>query len=311
MKSNGGECESEGASLLGGCEVECAEDDFPGEVHGVPEFGVKEAEGCGVAPEGGDVTCVGGEGLEGGAGVCAEEGGELVEFWAGCEGLGDGSVGVGGGEGREEGGGEGDEGREERGDGVGVDEGVDERERGGAGEGQGNDGEGEEGGTVLDGWRGGQTGEVGAVGGEDEGVDGHEGHGLVRGGGLRGGEGEDVGRTGGVGGGRGAEGEREIGREMGFGEGRRGEIGESVEEETGFYTETTTDVLWGYVLEIGGESTDGIRIDVDKLGTSESTREMDGLGSWKGIHWGSGKKRESIYVCDRVQEKDRKGQRLF
>ena len=236
MKSNGGAKASERASLLSGCEIECAEDDFPGEVHGVPEFGIKEAEGCGVAPEGGDVTCVGGEGLEGGAGVSAEEGGELVEFWAGREGLGDGGVGVGGGEGREEGGGEGNEGGEERCDGVGVDEGVDERERGGAGEGQGDDGEGEEGGTVLNGWRGGQTGEVGAVGGEDEGVDGHEGDRLVRGGRFGGGEGENVGGTGGVGGGWCAEGEREIGREMGFWERRRGDVGEGVEEKTGFYT---------------------------------------------------------------------------
>lgn len=39
------------ASLLGGGrEVEGAEDDFPGEVHSVPEFGVEYSESDGVAP---------------------------------------------------------------------------------------------------------------------------------------------------------------------------------------------------------------------------------------------------------------------
>jgi hypothetical protein len=80
--------------------MERAEDDFPSKVHCVPEFGVEESESGGVAPESGNVACVGGEGLERGASVSAKEYGKLVESRSRRESFGEGE---GGNEARREG----------------------------------------------------------------------------------------------------------------------------------------------------------------------------------------------------------------
>jgi hypothetical protein len=83
-----------GRYLLGGSKIKRAEYDLPGEVHGVPELRLENAEcGC-IAPKGRYVSRVGCECLERALGVGAEICGELVEGWAGGECVFDCSVGV-------------------------------------------------------------------------------------------------------------------------------------------------------------------------------------------------------------------------
>lgn len=67
------------ADLLASSEVHCAEDDFPSEIHGVPELHVVDAKGNAVLPELFDVRSMGGKCGEGVADL-AKVNGQLMEL---------------------------------------------------------------------------------------------------------------------------------------------------------------------------------------------------------------------------------------